>query len=467
MTTNQQLASATDLVIESIRGTKFAESVQLFVKDKYEEDFINGRMNDQQSWYAVNRLNNDETEVMIYDAIGSFGITAGAFVNEIKGIKSSTLRVKLNTPGGEVFDATAIYNALKSHPSRVVVDIDGVAASAGSFIALAGDHVRIADNAYMMIHEARGGVLGPAEDMERYAGELRDIDDNIAAMYEKKTGKPRKHWRDLMSVETWFTASEAKEAGLVDEVYEATKKVKARATSFKVYNQAKIPDSIRELWGITKTKTAPDSIASCDAVAPVSLTQESLTMANENNVSPAPTPAATVSPPDANDAHRRKIDELKAMTAEGIFEQGRHQGISEGIENERARVLAIFAVCPGREDIARDGIANKHTPDLVKLTFEKVSAERAIAMKAVEEKEEELVRWKALAANGGLPGGVALGLASVDEQSQRPPKAQAEWEWDNNPKARQTARSKEIYILARTAELEGTHRSFTREPVSV
>ena len=67
-------------------------------------------------------------------------------------------------------------------------------------------------------------------------------------------------------------------------------------------------------------------------------------MANENNVSPAPTPAATVSPPDANDAHRRKIDELKAMTAEGIFEQGRHQGISEGIENERARVLAIFAV---------------------------------------------------------------------------------------------------------------------------
>jgi ATP-dependent protease ClpP protease subunit len=72
---------------------------------------------------------------LIYDAIGAWGVTAKQFVNDLRGIKAKTINVRLNTPGGSVFDGTAIYNALKEHPARVVVHVDGVAASAGSFIA--------------------------------------------------------------------------------------------------------------------------------------------------------------------------------------------------------------------------------------------------------------------------------------------------------------------------------------------
>jgi ATP-dependent Clp protease protease subunit len=97
------------------------------------------------SWYAVNAKAGDaEAEVMIYDAIGAWGITADKLVRDIKAIDASRINVRLNTPGGEVFDGTAIHNALKSHPARVIVHIDGLAASAGSFIALAGDEIRMA-----------------------------------------------------------------------------------------------------------------------------------------------------------------------------------------------------------------------------------------------------------------------------------------------------------------------------------
>src|ERR1041385_5076746 len=117
------------------------------------------------TWYAIKK--NDaapaEAEVSIYDEIGAWGVTAKQFVDELKAIKAQTIHLRLNTPGGSVFDGTAIHNALKEHPARIVAHIDGMAPSAGSFIAMSGDEVRMADNAYMMIHNARGGVMGEAQ----------------------------------------------------------------------------------------------------------------------------------------------------------------------------------------------------------------------------------------------------------------------------------------------------------------
>jgi ATP-dependent protease ClpP protease subunit len=128
-----------------------------------------------ENWYAINnKAEDDAAEISIYDAIGSFGVTAAQFVGDLKQIKAKTINVRLNTPGGSLFDGTAIYNALRSHPARVVVHVDGVAASAGSFVAMSGDEVRMADNAYLMIHNARGGVMGESEDMRRYADTLDD-----------------------------------------------------------------------------------------------------------------------------------------------------------------------------------------------------------------------------------------------------------------------------------------------------
>jgi ATP-dependent protease ClpP protease subunit len=138
-------------------------------------------------WYAINRKENtDEAEISIYDEIGAYGVNAEDFVRDLKAITASRINLRLNTPGGEVFDATAIYNALIEHPARIDVHIDGVAASAGSYIAMSGDEIRMADNAYMMIHNAQGGVVGEAEDMRKYAEVLDKMNDNIAGMYDRK-----------------------------------------------------------------------------------------------------------------------------------------------------------------------------------------------------------------------------------------------------------------------------------------
>jgi ATP-dependent protease ClpP protease subunit len=91
---------------------------------------VNLRMPANNSWYVVNKKDDsDEAEVMIYDVIGAWGISASQLVKEIKGIKAKTIHVRLNTPGGDVFDGTAIYNALRDSKARIITHIDGVAAS--------------------------------------------------------------------------------------------------------------------------------------------------------------------------------------------------------------------------------------------------------------------------------------------------------------------------------------------------
>src|SRR5690349_3999363 len=96
------------------------------------------------NWYAITaKATNDSAEVSIYDAVGGYGVTADQFVRDLKAIDAKTINLRLNTPGGGVFDGTAIYNALRAHPANVVVHIDGLAASVGSVIAMAGDEIRI------------------------------------------------------------------------------------------------------------------------------------------------------------------------------------------------------------------------------------------------------------------------------------------------------------------------------------
>jgi ATP-dependent Clp endopeptidase proteolytic subunit ClpP len=231
------------------------------------------------SWYAVNAKAGDaEAEVMIYDAIGAWGITADKLVRDIKAIDASRINVRLNTPGGEVFDGTAIHNALKSHPARVIVHIDGLAASAGSFIALAGDEIRMASNAYVMVHEAAGGVFGRSSEMRTYAEMLDKINGNLARMYADRSGKPDADWRDMMAAETWFTADEAKEAGLVDTVTDGDKPSSAAAATTKavayVRDFDRVPEALRArldlkpMSALTQGQTLPARVGGAEAAPP-------------------------------------------------------------------------------------------------------------------------------------------------------------------------------------------------------
>jgi ATP-dependent protease ClpP protease subunit len=172
----------------------------------------------RNDWYRIANKSSSVAEVMIYDEIGFFGVTAADFVKDLRGITADQIDLRLNTPGGDVFDGVAIYNALRDHAARVEVTVDGLAASAGSFIAQAGDRVVMNRGSQMMIHDAWGLTIGNADDMRQMADLLDKNTASIAGIYAERSGRPVDEWRDLMRAETWFDADEAVEAGLADEV---------------------------------------------------------------------------------------------------------------------------------------------------------------------------------------------------------------------------------------------------------
>lgn len=157
-------------------------------------------------------------KVRLYDQIGMFGVTAKDFVSDLDLITAPVIRLHVNCPGGIVDEAVAIYNALMSHPARVEVFVDALAASAASFIAMAGDRRVMQPHSRMMIHEAMGLGVGFAADFEEVAARLRSLTSTIADIYAEHTDKPRDYWLPLMAGETWFTDREAVEEGLAHEV---------------------------------------------------------------------------------------------------------------------------------------------------------------------------------------------------------------------------------------------------------
>ena len=171
----------------------------------------------RNDWYKIKNL-ADRAEIMIYDEIGYFGVTASDFVRDLKAITTNRIDLHLNTPGGEVFDGIAIFNALRQHPAEVHVTVDELAASIGSVIAMSGDRIVMSRNSQMMIHDGLGMGIGNAADLRELADLLDKTSDNIASIYAERTGKDATHWRALMRAETWYSADEAVAAGLADEV---------------------------------------------------------------------------------------------------------------------------------------------------------------------------------------------------------------------------------------------------------
>lgn len=174
------------------------------------------------SWYRIENFIDrpDTAAIYIYEEIGYWGVEAADFVRDLQSVAGLNLEVHINSPGGDVFDGLAIFNALKQHAERaqVTVRIDGLAASAASFIAQAGDIVKISRNAQMMIHDASGMCWGNATDMQTMADLLNKCSDNIADIYAVKAGGTVEAWRAAMKAETWYTGLEAVAAGLADEI---------------------------------------------------------------------------------------------------------------------------------------------------------------------------------------------------------------------------------------------------------
>lgn len=167
---------------------------------------------------------DDATEVFIYGEIGESWydetVAARTFVQELAAIDSDVIIARINSPGGSVTDGLAIYNALRRHPATVHVEIDGLAASAASMIAMAGDTISMAANGLLMIHAPWGGAWGNSRDLRQFADVLDKYAEAMAQAYASGTGKPADEFLEMLTdgEDHWFTAQESADAGYIHEI---------------------------------------------------------------------------------------------------------------------------------------------------------------------------------------------------------------------------------------------------------
>lgn len=215
----------------SYRNQKNAEAVSRFW----------GKPLDRPEWYKVEASASDQAEILIYDVIGWPFNDAGDLVRYIAGLKGKDILVRLNTPGGDVFDGMAIYNALAGHQGRVTMRIESLAASMGSVLAMAGKEVQAYQNTMMMIHEPWTYMAGNQYELREVADILEKISSNMLDIYIGKSRVGKREMKEIMKAETWLTAKEAKEKGFIDTIIEAGKGAKAQ---FDLSMYANVPDAI-------------------------------------------------------------------------------------------------------------------------------------------------------------------------------------------------------------------------------
>ena len=167
-----------------------------------------------------------EVTVYLYDVIVGTdeeaewwgGVSAQTFVKEIRAIDASVIHLRINSPGGDVFAARAMEQALREHKAKIITHVDGYAASAASYLALAGDEVEIAAGGFFMIHKAWTYAYGNADDFLASAALLEKIDDSLVASYAKETGQDPDQLREWMRAETWLGSDEAVQYGFADRI---------------------------------------------------------------------------------------------------------------------------------------------------------------------------------------------------------------------------------------------------------
>lgn len=168
---------------------------------------------------------DDAATISIYEVIGEDFWTGGGFTAKraaaaLRNIGKRDVTVKINSPGGDMFEGIAIYNLLREHPAKVTIDVMGWAASAASIISMAGDEIRMGLGTFMMVHNAWGMVIGNRHDMRDAADLFEGFDSAITDIYEARTGEDRKVITKLMDAETFMGPSEAIEKGFADKILE-------------------------------------------------------------------------------------------------------------------------------------------------------------------------------------------------------------------------------------------------------
>lgn len=173
--------------------------------------------------FTVQNADGPKATIRLYDVIGWPYIEAQAVAEQLDQITAPEIEVQVSSPGGDVFEGIAIYNALRAHPAKVTTRVDSMAASIASVIAQAGDRRVMLTGSQMMIHEAWGFAMGFADDFRATADVLDKQTGIIAGIYAERSGRPVDEFLGLMSGESWYDAAESVEAGLADEVVKPSK----------------------------------------------------------------------------------------------------------------------------------------------------------------------------------------------------------------------------------------------------
>lgn len=295
---------------------------------------------------AKSATTGSEGEILMYDVIGGDDgwerQGAKAMIGQIKAlgdIENITLRI--NSVGGDVFEAQAMYSYLRSHPARVTVRVDGLAASAASLVAMAGDRIVMPENALMMIHDPSGFVMGDAEDMRDMADILDKIRETIAKAYVAKTGLGRDEIVRMMDEETWMSADEALSLGFCDEVEGAVQIAATASRSGGLlcraeFGSAALPPEL--------AAKLPERFR-CGAMAPIP--------------DDAPEEDAPIEGGDLPEGEKED-EEMKSVTSvaeleeafPGLVGEVRDAAFQNGVQAERDRLRALDGLAgPGRGEI--------------------------------------------------------------------------------------------------------------------
>lgn len=178
--------------------------------------------------YRVVARGKDAAEIYLYGIIGTDwfgdGVSAKQFAADLKALGDvKTIDLRINSEGGSVFDGKAMYSLLNEHKAKIIVHVDGLAASAASFVAMAGDEIEIAEGGFVMIHNAYMVAVGDAREMRRSADMLETVNNTIIDTYVSRTKGDRKAIAKMMDDETWMTGAEAVKNGFADKMVENLK----------------------------------------------------------------------------------------------------------------------------------------------------------------------------------------------------------------------------------------------------
>lgn len=213
----------------------------------------------RKTWY---NFSPDSATLTIYDDLGAWGVSAKDFLADLRAVNSDNVTVEINSPGGDVFAGLAIYNGLRASNKHVTVKVLGLAASAASLVAMAGDEIEMPENTMMMIHNPWSMAMGSADDLRETADVLDKIGASLVSTYAKRTGKSEAEIKEMLDAETWLTAQEALDMGFATKV---TPAIRAHAK----FDLDRLPEAARKVFAQAQADANTDEVvAPTDTVAP-------------------------------------------------------------------------------------------------------------------------------------------------------------------------------------------------------